>query len=127
MTDEQRQASVEQRKQEQKYAQDNLKIEYADKGLWQELASKYGSKLPLYWKPISELKYMRRVAKKANYDINLFVQATGFSNLKEFTQANSNLTAVAGVGLLLEEIDDYFTKNHKYPEKIEEKSKKKAS
>lgn len=127
ITEEQRQQAKINRLADQEYARKNLKIEYADRNTWSDLASKYGCKLPLWFKPITDLKYMRRVAKKANYDINLFLEATGCSNLKEFAQMNSKWTAVAGVGILLEEIDDYFTHQHKYPVKNTPESKKKGS
>lgn len=127
MTLEQREAAKQSRLDAQEYARVNLKYQSADQQHWSVLASKYSCKLPGWWYPITDIKYMRRVAKKANYDINLFLEASGFSNLKEFANTNNTLTAVAGVGILLEEIDDYFTHQHKYPVKNTSDSKKNAS
>lgn len=127
MTDEQRAQAKLKREADQEYARTHLKTVYADQQHWSVLSSKYSCKLPGWWYPITDIKYMRRVAKKVNYDINLFLEASGFSNLKEFANTNNTLTAVAGVGILLEEIDDYFTHQHKYPVKNTSESKTNAS
>ena len=111
ITDEQRAQAKLKREADQKYARTHLKTVYADEKYWSVLCSKYSSKLPGWWYPITDIKYMRRVAKKAGVDIRDYVESTGFSNIKEFAQANSNYTAVAGVGLLLEWIDEQNTSN----------------
>jgi hypothetical protein len=106
MTEEQRAQAKLKREADQQYARTHLKTEYVDQQHWSTLASKYSCKLPGWWYPITDIKYMRRVAKKAGVDINVYVESTGFGNLKEFAQANQKLTAVAGVGLLLEWVDE---------------------
>lgn len=122
ITQEQRNQAKIQRQLDQEYAILNLKIVWEDRQLWSDLASKYKVRMPIWYKKGSELKYMRRVAKKANYDIALFTKATGFSSLKEFVNSNPKMTAFACVGLLLEELDDYFTHSHKYKEEIDSNS-----
>lgn len=114
MTDEDRANAAIKRKVDQEWALTNLKTEYEDKALWSELASSYGVKMPLWWKPASETKYVKRAAKKVGVDINLFVQATGFTTLKEFVSANPKLSAVGLVGLYLEEVQDIKSHNHVY-------------
>ena len=64
ITEEQREQAKQQRLVDQEFARNNLKINYIDQPHWVGLASKYNSKLPGWWYPISEIKYMRRVAKR---------------------------------------------------------------
>ena len=106
ITDEQREQAKQQRLADQEYARNNLKINYVDQPHWVNLASKYNCKLPMWWKPSSDVKYLRRVAKKANFDLNLFVESTGCSNIKGYADLNSNWSVLGLVGTLLEYIDE---------------------
>lgn len=115
MTDQQRDEAKQQRLVDQDYARNSLKISYMDQQHWTALASKYNSKLPLWWKPASDVKYLRRIAKKANFDLNVFVDSTGCSNIKEWVNLNSNYTALGVAGPLLEFIDEYFTSPPVFP------------
>ena len=115
ITEEQREKAKQQRLIDQEYARNSLKISYLDQQHWASLASKYGSKLPNWWKPASDIKYLRRIAKKANFDLNLFVQSTGCSNIKEYADLNKNYTALGVSGPLLEYIHEYFTNPPVFP------------
>lgn len=128
ITDEQREQAKQQRLIDQEYARNNLKINYVDQPHWVTLAAKYNSKLPGWWYPSSDIKYLRRIAKKANFDLNLFVDSTGCSNIKEWVNLNSNYTALGAAGSLLEYIDEYFTNPPVFPvEKTSESRKKVVS
>lgn len=109
MTEEQRTQSRLARIADQEYATTHLKTKYADLSHWQSLCSKYGCKMPGWWYPITDIKYMRRVAKRTGIDMKEYVESTGYGSIKEFAQANEKLTAVAGVGLILEWVDEYKT------------------
>ncbi len=124
ITDEQREQAKQQRLADQEYARNNLKINYADQPHWVSLASKYNSKLPLWWKPASDVKYLRRIAKKANFDLNTFVESTGCSTIKEWVNLNSNYTALGVAGSLLEFIEEYFTNPPVFPVEKTSGSKK---
>lgn len=87
---------------DQEYAKEHLKTEYMDESYWRELASEFGCRLPNWWLPGYEVKYLRRIAKKLNFDLKLFIESTGFSNIKDFCLANNKFTALALSGLLLE-------------------------
>jgi hypothetical protein len=126
MTDEQRAQIQINRLEEQEYARSHFKTEYSDHTHWVELASKYGSKLPMWWKPSSDYKYLRRIAKKANFDINLFVESTGCSNIKEYVSLNQHLSAIGVVGPLLEYIEQHFTNPPTFPVEIPFKSRQKS-
>lgn len=106
ITGQQREQAKQQRLIDQEFARNNLKVTYIDQPHWVSLASKYNCKLPLWWKPSSDVKYLRRVAKKANFDLNLFVESTGCSNIKEYADLNSNWSVLGLVGTLLEFIDE---------------------
>lgn len=87
---------------DQEYAKNNLNISYADEQYWREKASEKGLRLPMWWIPSSETKYVRRACKKLNVDVNDFIASTGFSNLNQFVKANSQWSAVGMVGLCIE-------------------------
>ena len=42
----------------------HLKNDFSDLPHWKELASKYGVRLPSYFQPASETKYLRRYLRK---------------------------------------------------------------
>lgn len=102
MTDIQRQAVKDKRIADQEYARQHLKIEYMDENYWRDIASELGCRLPNWWIPGTEVKYLRRISKKLNFDLKLFVESTGFSNIKDFCETNSKFTALSLSGLLLE-------------------------
>lgn len=102
MSDEQRQVVKENREAAQLWAKENLKTEYMDENYWRDTASKVGLRLPGWWIPSSEVKYIRRACKKLNIDINDFTDSTGFSNLNQLVANNPTFTALAMVGLVLE-------------------------
>jgi hypothetical protein len=113
ITDAQREQAKQQRLVDQEFARNNLKVIYTDQPHWVTLASKYNCKLPMWWKPSSDVKYLRRVAKKANFDLNVFVESTGCSNIKEYAELNSNWSVLGLVGTLLEFIDEQKTSESK--------------
>jgi len=102
MTQEQREQTKFKRLADQEYAREHLYTEYKDEGFWRDNASKVGLRLPMWWIPGSETKYIRRACKKLNVDVNLFVGSTGFSNLNQLVKANSRWSAVGMVGLCIE-------------------------
>lgn len=102
MTEEQREEIKQKRIEAQEYAKANLKTDYADSGYWRDTASELGCRLPSWWIPGKDVKYLRRISKKLGFDLKLFVDSTGFPNIKEFCVANHKFTAFALCGLLLE-------------------------
>lgn len=102
MSEEQREAVRIKRLADQDFARENYKIEYADQNYWAETASKYGLRLPGWWIPSSEVKYIRRACKKLNIDVSDFLSSTAFSNLNQLAENNSTWTALSMVGLTLE-------------------------
>ena len=120
MTQEQRQQAKETREAKKLLAEKTLKLEYADENHWAPLASKYSVRLPVYYQPSSEIKYVRRIAKKLNIDINEFLSSTGYPNVKSLASANPTWTARAICGTLLEFYDDNLNNTYVYPEKTRE-------
>lgn len=87
---------------DQEWAKVHLNTSYADEQFWREQSSVFGIRLPMWWKPASDTKYVRRACKKLGIDIKDFVSSTGFSNLNQFVQANPRWTSLAVVGLCIE-------------------------
>lgn len=102
MNHEQRELIRLKRLADQEYASEHLYTEYKDEQFWREKASASGLRMPLWWIPSSETKYVRRACKKLGVDINDFVASTGFSNLNQLVKANSKWTAIGMVGLCIE-------------------------
>lgn len=102
MSEEQREAIKLKRIADQEWAKNNLKVAYMDENYWRDTASKYGLRLPGWWIPSSELKYIRRACKKLGIEVSDFLNSTGFSNLNQLAENNSSLTALCMVGLCIE-------------------------
>jgi len=100
---EQAQASRLARKQ---YAEENLKLDYADSPLWRELASKYNTRLPSYVHPNTSSKYLKRVMNHLGVDSKEYLEACGVKNFKQLAELNPEYAAMAEVGLLLEWYDN---------------------
>lgn len=83
-----------------------LKTEYADEKHWRELASSVGVRLPTTYLANTETKYLRRVAKKLNIDMQEYLDDCGVKNLRQLVELNPTHTALSEVGLLLEWYSD---------------------
>lgn len=117
MTEQQREEVRLKRISDQEWAKENLKTEYMDENYWRELSSKFSCRLPNWWLPSSEIKYLRRASKKVGIDLQTFVDSTGFPTIKQFVKVNSRLTALCMVGLLLEFHQDNLENNYTYRDK----------
>ncbi|MGI0077866.1 MAG: hypothetical protein ACREAU_10765 [Nitrosopumilaceae archaeon] len=109
ITDEQRKQNLElakQAREAKKEAAHHLKTEYSDMNYWKTLASKYNVRLPVYYQPFAETKYLKRAAKMLGVDIQEYVESCGCKTLKEYASLNITWTAQASVGLFLEWWDD---------------------
>lgn len=102
MTEQQREEVQLKRIADQEYAKEHLNTLYADEQFWREKASEFSIRLPMWWKPASDTKYVRRACKKLGIDIKDFVASTGFSNINQFVQNNPRWSALAVVGLCIE-------------------------
>jgi hypothetical protein len=85
-----------------------LRNDYADKSHWQTLAQRYGIRLPSWYTPGIEPKHVKRVFRKLNLDVALYVEAMGCGSLREMLQLNPSMPAYASVGLSLEWIDEHY-------------------
>ena len=92
--------------QQKKEANAHLKNDFSDLPHWKELASKYGVRLPSYYIPCKETKYLRRLFKKVEMDIQEYLEYCGVSTLKQLVKLNPNYPAYAELGLALEYIDE---------------------
>lgn len=102
MTEQQREEVRLKRIADQEWAKEHLGTSYADEQFWREKASEFSIRLPMWWKPASDTKYVRRACKKLGIDIKDFVTSTGFSNINQFVQNNPRWSALAMVGLCIE-------------------------
>lgn len=102
MTDEQREESKQKRLKDQQFARENLYISSKDEQFHRDLAAKFGVRMPSWWIPGSEVKYIRRACKKLNVEVSDFVESTGFKNVKELAEFNPKWSAFGLVSLVLE-------------------------
>jgi len=111
LTDEQRvemrEKAAESKRIAVEYAQNNLKLEYAEMNHWESIARSYNIRQPQAHFPAYDIKYMRRIANKIGFDIDIFVRETGFKGLKQFAEANPTWSARAVSGLVLECFTEY--------------------
>lgn len=88
------------------YAEDNLKLDYADAHLWRELASKYKTRLPSYVHPNTSSKYLKRVMNHLGVDSKEYLADCGVATFKQLAELNPEYTAMAECGHLLEYFDE---------------------
>lgn len=102
MTNEDRAKSALVKEAKKAWAAGNLRQDFQDIQLWKDLASKRGVRLPIYYAAGAEIKFIKRMAKKLEVDIEQFLDSTGFTTLKQMALANPNWPSYALCGLLLE-------------------------
>lgn len=84
----------------------NLQNDFMDKPYWNMLASKYGIRLPRYYIPGSEYKYVKRTCSKIGFELSEYIETTGCRTLKELVQINPTLPSYAIIGGVLEWWDE---------------------
>lgn len=110
MTGEQRQQSIQARKDKAIWAKENLDLEWgSDAEVWKDLARKYNTRLPMYTQPATETKYVKRLFKHVGIDLSIYLEACGVKTLKQLAQMNPREPASASVGFALEWVDEYKT------------------
>lgn len=105
LTEEERQANAERAKiarAEKKSAGEFLKQSWQDEPHWRRLASKFNVRLPLAYNSNSEVKYLKRIMKAVGCDYKDYLEACGYTNLKQFHKDNPLTPAFAECGMFLE-------------------------
>lgn len=109
MSDEDRLKSAQVKEEKKQWALANLKQDFEDLQVWKDLASKHSVRLPIYYAAGTEIKFVKRMARKLGVNIDDFLEATGFTTLKQMAISNMTWPSYALCGLLLEykeEIND---------------------
>ena len=75
--------------------------QFADDGLWAELARKYYLRLPVRTLPADD-EHMRKWLRKLRIREPEYLAMTGFKSLEDFRRLNPDWNLRAWVGLLLE-------------------------
>lgn len=96
------QAAMAKKKEEAK----SLKQDFLDFNHWKELSSKYSFRLPPYYQPSSQTKYLKRLAKHLGFDIKDYLEDCGATTAKQLVSFNENFPSYAECGLMLEWWDD---------------------
>lgn len=111
MSDAQREEVRLKRIADQEYAKEHLHIKYQDEDFWKERSSFYGFRMPMWWIPASETKYVRRACKKLGVKVEDFVYSSGFSNLNQLVSVNPTWTAFGMVGLCIDYKENNWSVN----------------
>lgn len=74
-----------------------------DETVWRSLASSVGFRMPALHIPASELKYVRKLLKKIDRDMDWCKTVFGYSNMARFYKDNPAWSIVALCGLILED------------------------
>lgn len=98
--------SAQAREEKKQYALDHLKTSWSDLPIWREMAVRQGTKLPSWYVPGSELKYVKRLFRNSPLDIKDYIADMGCSTLKEMQELNPKANAQAMVGWALEYINE---------------------
>lgn len=83
-----------------------LKQNWLDEPHWRRLASKFNVRLPLAYNSNSEVKYLKRIMKAVGCDYKDYLEACGYTNLKQFHKDNPLTPAFAECGQFLEYWDE---------------------
>lgn len=94
------------RKEQMRLAGESLFHQFGDQNYWKQLASLYGIRLPARHIPSTQTKYLKRVAKKLNFDYKDYLEDCGAKTLKQLVEMNENWPAYAEVGLMLEHYNE---------------------
>jgi hypothetical protein len=89
-----------------KWANENLKLSYADETHWRALASEVGFRLAPAYEPSGNTKYIRRLLRHLDKDNSWLELHTGCATANELSKMNPEWTAYAVQGCLLE---NYFS------------------
>lgn len=102
MTEEDRAKASEVKEHKKQWALANLKQDFEDLQTWKDLASKHSVRLPIYYAAGTEIKFIKRMAKKLGVNIDEFLGSTGFTTLKQMALSNITWPSYALCGILLE-------------------------
>lgn len=83
-----------------------LMQDFEEYPLWKDLASKAGLRLPSYYIPATEVKYIKKALKKLGIEPKEWLEVEGFTKLNQFGKVNPTWPCYAHVGLLLEYWDE---------------------
>lgn len=92
--------AAEKRENDKEYARKHLRNDFADKGKWKQMASRYGVRLPSWY--VRNTRTIRRAAKILGLDGTWVQESTGHYSLKELFEANPQWPSYAIIGLMLE-------------------------
>lgn len=106
MSDEDRMKSARIKEEKKQWALVNLKQDFEDLQVWKDLASKHSVRLPIYYAAGTEIKFVKRMAKKLGVNIDDFLDSTGFSTLKQMAVTNITWPSYALCGILLEYVEE---------------------
>lgn len=97
---------AQQAKQEKiAWAKANLKLDWEDLPHWKSLSSKYGFRLPSYYQPGTETRYLKRLMKHCNVDMNDYLESCGVRTVKELVCLNPTHPAFVFCGFALEWVE----------------------
>lgn len=90
------------RAEKQAYAKANLRRDFLDSGLWDDLAKQAGLRLP-NWSAVCTPGQMAKWLRKVGISTTRYLEFSGEKNLAEFRKRNKDWPLRAWVGLILEE------------------------
>lgn len=99
------QKAAEKRAMKREWAENNLKLDWADDNHWRELSSKYNYRLPKIHEKAAS-KFVNRFLKHFGLSKDFYTDVTGFPNGNKEAEKNPNLPAFAQIGFLLEAYDE---------------------
>lgn len=107
-TPEERAANLEKARkarEQKKEAGQHLRNDFVDEPHWRANASKLGFRLAASYIPASEGKYLRRLLKHLDRDMDWWRECTGYKNVEQFYKDNPDWPCYALQGIT---IDDYL-------------------
>lgn len=112
ITEEMKQAAQQAKKDKIAYAKEHLDLDWGDdEKHWRELAKKFEFRLPVFYQPNTETKYIKKLFRKVGVDIQLYLADCGITTLKRLNAMNPQEPAFVSIGFAMEWLDEYFQEN----------------
>ena len=101
--------SAQSREKKRELAKTFITHDNVDVDRWKELAKKYNVRLPQKQLHNSEVKYLKRILAACGIDFKEYLEDCGCKTLKQLVALNTEQSALAECGFLLEWIDERNT------------------
>lgn len=102
-------AAAEARKEKKAWAEEHLDLEWGtDENVWRDLCSKLGFRMPNRYTSNQETRYIKRLFKHVDVDIQEYLDDCGVKTVKQLVALNPTYPVFAEIGFALEHLNEHY-------------------